>query len=451
MRMRSTFATAGQGIALPQKARTAAPRPMFWLTGLTIFILIVISSMVLTRFGIHYDLQGGMPLEKIHPAHFLAMFVLMVLWLSHTRPMEFVDRLFVRHKGTMFFLVTWVLLLFQIVVVQSKPFTPIIDTFIMPIVMLFVLTSMDEHGRFKLARLLHLLMFANGLLALAEFAFGFRLTPLDAGGVIIEGDWRASALLGHPLTNALLTGCYLIVFSLGGGRDLPWILRPLVFGISLLAMNAFGGRMALVSLLGFLGVVYGLKMIAPLHGAVSSRRNWLLGVLLVPLGIMALVVGFETGLFDQMLERFVNDKGSASARVYMFEVFRDLNWLDIMIGPDQEYVASLLRAQGVNFGIESFWIAFILSYGFIVSMVFFVGLFAFLYDVVRVSALSAAWPILYFLTVSSTSVSLSAKGTDLAILVIFILLLLPKKKRAVARASRAPLYKPEHKGDLSWV
>jgi len=217
------------------------------------------------------------------------------------------------------------------------------------------------------------------------------------------------------------------VLSLGGMRTLPWLARPVLFGLNLLAMNAFGGRMALVSLIGFLGVVYALKLLPMLHGQKSQRRNWMMAVLLVPFGIAAFIGAFEMGVFDPLLERFVHDNGSASARVYMFEVFRDLSWLDIMIGPDPAYVASLLRAQGVNFGIESFWIAFILSYGFIISMVFFAGLFAFLSDVVRASRLVALWPIVYFLTVCSTSVSLSAKGTDLGILVAMILLLLPRQ------------------------
>ena len=175
------------------------------------------------------------------------------------------------------------------------------------------------------------------------------------------------------------------------------------------------------------------SMIGPLRGASSARRNWLLGVLLVPLGIGALVVGFEIGLFDQFVGRFIDDKGSASARVIMFEVFRDLSLLDIMIGPDPEHVASLLRSHGLNFGIESFWVAFILSYGFIVSMIFFVGLFAFLYDVVKASSRAAIWPIVYFMTVSSTSVSLSAKGTDLVFVVALSLLLLQKPKKPVVR------------------
>lgn len=416
--------------------RSGQSRMLYFLTAFTLILLFLLSNMVLTRFGVRYDLEGGSALEKIHPAHFLALLTLLLVWFSHQRPMEFIDTQFTRHKGSFFFLVTWVLLLFQIIVIQHKPFTPIIDTFIFPVIFLFVLTSIDERGSFKLGRLIHLLMFANALLGLFEFLTGFRLTPIDAGGVIIEGDWRSSALLGHPLTNAITTGFYLVTLALGGWRNLSWIMRPLLFGTNLVAMNAFGGRMALISLLAFLLVIFGLKLLTTLNGGRSARRNWLLGSLLVPLGVAAIVIGFEAGLFDQFVERFVNDQGSASARIIMFEVFRDLSWLDIMMGPDPEYVASLLRVQGLNFGIESFWIAFIMSYGLVVSMIFFVGLFAFLYDVVRASSFVAVWPIAYFLLVSSTSVSLAAKGTDLVFLVAMVILLLPTRKNSTVKISQ---------------
>ncbi len=420
----------------PVARRGKQPFMLVFLTALTLVLLIGLSSMVLTRFGIRYDLEGGTALEKIHPAHFLAIATLLMVWFSRPRPLDFIDTQFTRHKGTFLFLVTWVLLLFQITVVQQRPFTPIIDTFIFPVVFLFLLTSIDERGRFRLAHLLHFLMFANAVLGIFEFLTGFRLTPIDAGGFIIEGDWRSSALLGHPLTNALITGAYLVTLALGGWRNLPWIVRPVLFGTSLLAMNAFGGRMALVTLLAFLLVIFSLKLVGVLHGKRATRRNWLLASLLVPLGIAAVVTGFEVGLFDRFVERFIDDKGSASARVIMFEIFRDLSWLDIMIGPDPEYVASLLRAQGLNFGIESFWVAFVLSYGFVVSVIFFLGLFAFLYDVVRASSLVAIGPIAYFLVVSSTSVSLSAKGTDLVIVVAMVLLLLPAGRKSGQRLKR---------------
>lgn len=422
-------------VEIAGQRRSRSSGLLYILMVFTILLLFLLSNMVLAKFGIRYDQAGGNALEKIHPSHYLAIISLMMLWFSRQRPLEFIDDQFARHKGTFVFLVTWFLLLFQIVIIQKKPFTPIIDTFILPVVMLFLLAQFPERGRFKLGTLIHILMLANALLGLFEFITGFRLTPLDVGGFIIEDDWRSSALFGHPLTNAVITGVYLVTLSLGGWRNLSWVMKPALFGTNLLAMNAFGGRMALVTLLMFLLIIFGLKLISTLNGASSSRRNWLLGTLLVPLGISAIVVGFEMGVFDQFVMRFIDDKGSASARVIMFEVFRDLSLLDILVGPDPEHVASLLRAQGLNFGIESFWIAFVLSYGFIVSMIFFVGLFAFLKDVVSASAFVAIWPILYFLTVSSTSVSLSAKGTDLAVVVAMILVLLKKPSGQIITTS----------------
>ena len=51
-----------------------------------------------------------------------------------------------------------------------------------------------------------------------EYFTGLRLTPNFQGGEIITYDWRATALFGHPLSNALLTGTYLLVITGAGGR-----------------------------------------------------------------------------------------------------------------------------------------------------------------------------------------------------------------------------------------
>ena len=127
--------------------RPKRSKALYYLLFVTLVLLFVLSNMVLTRFGIRYDLEGGTPLEKIHPAHFLAIGTLFLLWFSHTRPMDYIDTLFTAHKGTLVFLVTWVLLLFQITVIQHKPFTPIIDTFIFPVILLFLLGSISERQR----------------------------------------------------------------------------------------------------------------------------------------------------------------------------------------------------------------------------------------------------------------------------------------------------------------
>jgi hypothetical protein len=156
--------------------------------------------------------------------------------------------------------------------------------------------------------------------------------------------------------------------------------------------------------------------------------------------VALLVLGFQFGLFDRFVERFVSDKGSASARVIIFDIVADLTWFDILIGPDPERLATLLNTYGLHFGIESFWIAYILSYGAIVSTIFFVGLFAYLVDVVRTAGNRAVWPLAYFFIVSSTYVSLSAKSTDFALAVAIAVLLLSTAETAAP--APAPVRNP---------
>ena len=431
--MQTDAGAAGAGRAKAQ------PRLLFWLTFAIIALLFSLSAMALTHLGLHYEVAGGSVIEKLHPAHLLLLLTLALLVLSSRRPAQFFDEVFRRHKGAMLFLLTWLLLLFQIIVAQHMPFTPVIDTFFMPVGLLLLLSHIGAGDRVRLAWLLHAFMLANAFLGLAEFALGFRLTPIFAGDMILVDEWRSSALLGHPLANAVMTGSYLVILSLGGWRDLPWGLRPMAFGVNLLAMNAFGGRMALVAMLAFLVVIFGLKFLRLLHGARESRRNLVLAALLVPLGLAALFAGLEMGLFDQFLLRFVDDKGSASARVILMDIFRDLPLSAILFGPDPQHLSSLLRNYGLNFGIESFWIAFILSYGLFASLIFFVGLFLFLHDLVRSSSPIAFWPLLYFFLVSSTSVSLSAKSTDLALMVVLVMVLSPPEAaRRKAASPKAP-------------
>lgn len=406
------------------------PQLLFHLTALILIVLVLLSGMMLARFGIRYELEGGSVLEKIHPAHWLALASVLLLALADRGGASFLERLFADHKGSLLFLVTWTLLLFHIIVVQKQPFTPVIDTFLLPVLLLFIIAHQGFGHRLRLARLVHLLMFANSLLGIVEVATGFRLTPLDVGGFVVEDDWRATALIGHPLANAILTGFYLIILAQGGWRGLPWALRPVVFLTALLAMSAFGGRMAFLALLPFLAVIATGKLAGILRGNRSPRRNWVLAALLLPLFLVLLVLGAEFGLFDRFIERFISDRGSASARFIMLEVFSDLSWFDILVGPDPELLQTLLRAYGLNFGIESFWLAFILSYGLVVSMLFFAGLLLFLADVVRVAGSKAVWPLLYFFIVASTYVSLSAKNTDFALAIAMLVLLLSTRERA---------------------
>jgi hypothetical protein len=134
----------------------------------------------------------------------------------------------------------------------------------------------------------------------------------------------------------------------------------------------------------------------------------------------------------------VDDHGSASTRVEMFEIFRHLTWAEILLGPNADYVHNLMRHYGLDYGIESFWVAIVLAYGLIAGLVFFLGLFLFCAEVVKERPAALA-VMIYFFAVASASLSLSAKTHGFSMFIVMILVLLPAgRAQEAAEAPSAP-------------
>lgn len=395
------------------------------VTGLTVIcllLLFLVSNMMLGAIGLEYETPGGSPLEKIHPASYVAALALAALFLVRLDPIGTLDDIIASHPGLVVMAIATLLLILQIVFVQRSPITMVFDTFFLPMVLLILLTRIRAAHVRALAILLHLVMTANAIIGLGEFATGLRVTPLAVQGVELTWEWRSSALLGHPLANATLTGAYLMMLFLGGGRDLPGPLRALFFAIQLPAMAVFGGRAALVFLLVF-GAVLAFRNAVRV---ISGRRITLVGAATltfvlpaVAASVAALVVN---GFFDRFIDRFFSDDGSADARVSMLALFHEIPFRDIVFGPDPEQVATIQRIEGMQFGIESFWIAMVFFYGLAAAIPFFIGFMLFLRDVMRATRPQSAWIIAYYLVTISTSASLSGKTTSLAFVTALILL-----------------------------
>jgi hypothetical protein len=157
----------------------------------------------------------------------------------------------------------------------------------------------------------------------------------------------------------------------------------------------------------------------------------LLGLPLIGIGLA--VIG-ETSLFERMAERFRADDGSALARLTMWSLFDPIPWRDLVLAPDQAVVKTWQRLQGLEFGIESFWVGFALTYGLIMSAVLIAGLAAFVVSVVRLSGRGALLVFLFYFAGASTSTSLSSKTTGFAILTAMILLVLRRENHSISRS-----------------
>ena len=394
----------------------------------SLMALFLVSPLTLRIWGFNYEAAGGVVFEKIHPAAWLAFAALALLVACLDAPSRFPDAVMRANPGLIVYALAFVILFQHIVLAQRLAFTPIIDTFLAPLALFLCLARLDTARRGWLAALLHAMMFANAMLGLYEFASGWRLTAFapTAGGIEFETDWRSSAFLGHPLANALTTGVYALALAQGGGRALAPLLRPAALAIQLVAMAAFGGRASLVILAGLLALAALLGAGRLARGARVNLVQIALVAAAIPLAAIVMDQAIASGFFDRLIERFVDDKGSAKARIVLVQILNQFSWSELLIGPDPEKLASLQTLEGVEFGIESFWIGFILAYGAAASALFFIGLGFFCRELLRESAPGAWLALVFFFAVATTSVSISAKSLTLAQLVAIVLICLPR-------------------------
>jgi hypothetical protein len=175
---------------------------------------------------------------------------------------------------------------------------------------------------------------------------------------------------------------------------------------------------------------------------INGRRFALPAVMLAISGVFvlsaAIVLLYQHGTFDNMVNRFSSDKGSADARFMSLRLLGLLDWKEIVIGTSPSHGVSLQTVMGLRYGIESFWIACIVQYGLVGTAVITIGLACFVVELLRRSDKAAGIAILFLLVDASSSVSFSAKNITLAALIALVVILFPRelpKARAVPVAA----------------
>lgn len=389
------------------------------------FLLLSLSPMALNGIGWNYDGLGGAGPTRFHPGMYLAVLTFLLISLRDGNPLLSVLRAFGRDAFLTLYLMIWVIVFVHGVVNQGLPAAGLIDTYLLPLLLLLIFRRTDQATRARMAMVMHGIFALNAVIGIGEFGTGLRLTPYNAGGILITDDWRSTALLGHPLGNALMTGCYIMLLMMGGGSDLPPKWKQATLGLQFAGMVAFGGRASLVLLLLFVAAAIGIRIVRFLAGARIDLRLLTLIAVMVPVGIALLGLLFELGVFDKFIMRFVDDNESAHARVKMFELFNGFTTEELLFGPQQDHLAYLVRVYRLEFGIESVWIAFSLYYGIIPMFLFFTGVFLYLLSVMT-HCQKRAWIVMgYFFLVNTTFLGIAGKSISFANLCMMCMLLTP--------------------------
>jgi hypothetical protein len=415
----------------PVEAMRLIDRITAGLVLLAIITTFTISSAMLTDWKIHYLTTGGNFYEKFHPATYFAFLAFCLLLVRNNDPIGEINRIFSDAKLVLVYLVCWLALLIQMQVLE-RPFTVIIDTFLLPVVLCLVVWRLSPFQRKPLVWGIHLTILLNVILGYYEYFSGHRLFPLTLGDVIVMGEWRSSALLGHPLTASGVIAAYILALILRPALCPPVIVRLPLIAFCLGSLMAFGGRTSLVTVLVMIGCYAALEIFRILRGGRISLPVAMGAICLLFVAAAGIVAALDIGIFDKMLLRFSSDKGSTLARYATFNLLSHFDWHELVLGPNPVRANALQTQWGLNYGIEDFWISCIVQFGIIHTILLTIGLIGLFAEILQRSS-RAAWAIvLLVVIVAASSVSFSSKNIQLAQFVLLITLLLPRERRIAA-------------------
>jgi hypothetical protein len=193
-----------------------------------------------------------------------------------------------------------------------------------------------------------------------------------------------------------------------------------MMGLQVVALLAFGGRTALLLTLVIIAMVLLWQAVRFTAGSNISRARLTIAVAIIPVGIAVMAILAQIGFFDQFLERFSEDGGSARSRVLMLPLLFSFNWSDFLWGASTDYVRAQIYSFGLEWGVENPFIQMSVYQGVVVASLIMSGLLLLLYEASRRLERGVIFPIVVYLLLCNTFGSFAGRFINLAIFMIVI-------------------------------
>jgi hypothetical protein len=389
-------------------------RGRFILLALVVLFYFTLGTPLLESFGYRYTIVANSFPERFHPATYVVLLMLLWVVLARGGADSLLRQARVAWPATQMAVVALACAAALSLSTGNTGLSYLVDTFVSPAILAVLLIGIAAEPRALAFRLGIACLLLNAAVAMAE-----AVTRSPLIGAAYSGTFfRATALLGHPLNNSLITAPAILLLIGAPSRVAGRVLALLVLVGGLLA---FSGRGAILSTAFFAGLGF---MAEILHTVVTGRlrmttmRVYAALILVVP--IFAAIVVLSTSIGDRLWAEFYFDQ-SAYERVAVFSIFEDVpnDWL--WFGTTSDQIGSLVAGQLDIAGIENYWIYLLLQLGILKFVPFAVAFLCFLGWLARGSGLYVVLAVLNFLVTSSGNNSLSSKTTAVGALVILAL------------------------------
>ncbi len=334
-------------------------RPYF-ICSVIIILAFFLGGYILEGMGIQYVSEGGTPLFKIHIYSYIILIAIGLLTLKEGVKEQLL-RLDTLAKPWLFSVImVSLVIIYGLFRYGTSGMAYIIDTFLTPLLFLLLLSQLNTEECQRLLSLIAGLLLFNSILAVLEFVTSSRLVDVEFSSFSY---FRSTALLTHPLNNALITaGLTLLVFN---KTRIPNIIY---LATILLAMFAFGGRAALGILL-FFSFIASLPYVFRFftYGIDISKKQFAVMLFLLYFAIIAMgFVLIESGIAERIMNKLHVDE-SASARFDVFYLLEQLSPHEWLFGASDNLQSAIELYLGISV-IENFIIGWIFSFGLICAI-----------------------------------------------------------------------------------
>jgi hypothetical protein len=187
-----------------------------------------------------------------------------------------------------------------------------------------------------------------------------------------------------------------------------------------MAMVSYGGRTALLTTLTILTLAVLWQLVRFAGGQRFSRGTVTAAVAVIPLGIGVVFALASEGFFDQLLERFSNDGGSARSRLVMLPLWRSFSGSDLLWGPDPDYIRSQMYSFGLEWGIENPLVHISIYQGVVVAALIMLGLLLMFAELVKRLKPQVIFPMILYLLLVNSFGSFAGRFLNLTMFLIVI-------------------------------
>lgn len=216
--------------------------------------------------------------------------------------------------------------------------------------------------------------FLNDRVAKRVWQMGFSFVIVECLAAVIEvvakinfipvDTWygsyfRATALHGHPLNNALILVTVSVSVQISATRKISNIIFIATVG----ALSAFGARGAIVVylLVNFVWLIrFGLR----------SPGRLVIVMAGTPIVFLTLIWMLFSGALGDRISNVGAYDDSSGVRLQSIQMLQNLNWRNLIIGTGPEQISKIMDQANVSV-IENFFVAYIFMFGLACTIILF--------------------------------------------------------------------------------